>query len=188
MLKPLPIALGIASLAALSACNPLSRATPEERVGYLRELVRVRTIARDTLPIDGCSVNRFMEGVPAWRDSLVSSERSMIVDVLPCEVAGEHDGEPVPGRFVLTAWHRNWSGEYMIRGSTMAFDLGYRFTDGVFVGRERLDSQAFFAGSGERSIVDSTALPVGDSTRLGGTVADTPGSDTLPRDSTRTRP
>ena len=188
MRKPLRIALNIAGLAALSAFNPLSKATPQERVGYLRELVRARTIARDTLPIDGCSVNRFMEGVPAWRDSLLSSERSMIVDLLSCTVDGEHDGEPVPGRFVLTSWHRNWSGEYMIRGSTMAFDLGYRFTDGVFVGLERLDSQAFFAGNGERSGVDSTAMPLGDSTKLGGTVADTLGSDTLPRDSTRALP
>ena len=70
MLKPLRFAIAIAGLASVSACDQMSKATPQERVGYLRELVRARTVARDTLPIDGCSVNRFLDDVPAWRDSL----------------------------------------------------------------------------------------------------------------------
>ncbi len=160
----------------------MSKATPQERVGYLRELVRARTVARDTVPIDGCSVNRFMDGVPAWRDSLVPSERVTISDVTPCDP----DGKPVTGRFVLTEWHKNWSGEYVIRGSIVPFDVGYRFTDGIFVGRERMENQAYYAGIAERKArQDSLNNPTGDSIRRAGTVAETLAADSILRDSTR---
>jgi hypothetical protein len=180
MLKPLRFALVIAGLASVSACDQMSKATPQARVGYLRELVRARTVARDTLPIDGCSVNRFLDDVPAWRDSLDASELSTIVDVPPCEA----EGRAVPGRFVLMEWHKNWSRDYVIRGSTVPFDQGYRFTDGIFVGQERLDNHAFYAGTARS---DSTAVPSGDSMRRAGLTADSSAAFSARRDSTRRR-
>ena len=159
----------------LAACDRSFRVTPAERVGYLRELVRARTVSRDTLPIDGCSVTRFMEGVPAWRDSLLTAERAMIMDSSPCPT----DIAPVRGRFVLTRWYRNWSGEYVIRGATYPWDQGYRFTDGVFVGREDVQDQKMFAGNPEPrrrpSAADSAfgvPLSRGDSIRRAGMIAD----------------
>lgn len=176
------LVLLVAGCTSLGACDRMSKATPQERVGYLRELVRARTVARDTVPIDGCSVNRFMDGVPAWRDSLVPSERVTISDVTPCDP----DGKPVTGRFVLTEWHKNWSGEYVIRGSIVPFDVGYRFTDGIFVGRERMENQAYYAGIAERKArQDSLNNPTGDSIRRAGTVAETLAADSILRDSTR---
>ena len=164
----------------LSSCERGFTVTPADRVGYLRELVRARTVSRDTLPIDGCSVTRFMDSVPAWRDSLVAAERVMIVDSTPCppEIA------PVRGRFVLTRWYRNWSGEYVIRGATYPWDQGYRFTDGVFVGREDVQDQRMFAGNPEPrrrvSATDSAAAVLrGDSIRRAGTIADS--ADSLRR-------
>jgi len=170
MLKPHRLALLAAVVATLGGCDRMSRATPQDRVGYLRELVRARTVARERLPIDGCSVTRFMEGVPAWRDSLAPAERSVIADVTPCGP----EGKAVAGRFVLTEWHKNWSGEYVIRGTTLPFDLGYRFTDGIFVGRETLENQAYFAGIAERkAVADSLAQPLQDSVRRAGMLGDT---------------
>ena len=127
---------------AITGCDRVFKATPAERVGYLRELVRARTVSRDTLPIDACSIARFMDGVPAWRDSLVAAEKAMIVDSPPCT----ESVEPVRDRFVLTQWYRNWSGEYVIRGETYPWDHGYRFTDGIYVGREEVQDRRYFAG------------------------------------------
>lgn len=178
--------LVVFALVSATACDRMTRATPQERVGYLRELVRARTVARDSIPIDGCSVDRFMEGLPAWRDSLIAAERNVIIDVLPCSV----ESAPVPGRFVLTEWHKNWSGEYVIRGTAFPWDLGYRFTDGIFVGRERLDNGAFYAGSAAKQANRDTAATVlrGDSIRRAGTVVDTltPTDSVRKRDSSRT--
>ncbi|MES3036176.1 MAG: hypothetical protein V4813_19390 [Gemmatimonadota bacterium] len=181
MPKSFTISLVFLTLLSLGACDRMSRATPQERVGYLRELVRARTVASDTIPIDGCSVERFMDDVPAWRDSLLPAERAKIVDIPPCAAVAV----PVHGRFVLTEWHKNWSGEYVIRGASFPWDLGYRFTDGIFVGREQLDNQAYYAGKAERQANLDTAKAVlrGDSIRRAGTVADT--ADT--RDSIPTR-
>ena len=155
-------------------CDRVFRATPAERVGYLHELVRARTVSRDTLPIDACSITRFMEGVPAWRDSLVAAEKAMIVDSLPCT----DSTDPVRGRFVLTQWYRNWSGEYVIRGETYPWDQGYRFTDGIYVGREEVQDQRYFAGishSRLRRGPDAGAMaaqPQRDSIHRAGTIAD----------------
>jgi hypothetical protein len=164
----------IGSVAALTGCDRVFKATPEERVGYLRELVRARTVAREPAPIDGCSVNRFMEGVPSWRDSLVPAERATIVtDSTPCT----DSIAPRQGRFVLTHWYRNWSGEYVIRGALYPWDQGYRFTDGVYVGREDLElreEQARLAARRAAAPVDSSDSMTlrGDSVRKAGTVAD----------------
>lgn len=162
-----------ATVTAVAGCDRVFTATPEERVGYLRELVRARTVSRDTLPIDACSVNRFMDGVPAWRDSLVPAERARLVDVTPCPT----EVQPVPGRFVLLRWYRNWSGEYVIRGTTYPWDMGYRFTDGIYVGREDSGDREYFAGiatpqppSATDSLVEGMLR--GDSIRRAGTVAD----------------
>ncbi len=167
-------AVRLFALVALAAgCGRVFVATPEERVGYLRELVRARTVSRDSLPIDACSVNRFMEGVPAWRDSLVQAERDKIAEITPCPA----DIRPVAGRFVLMSWYRNWSGEYVIRGAAVPLDQGYRFTDGIFVGRDQRGDQEYFAGipdprpaSGTDSLVDGMLR--GDSIRRGGSLAD----------------
>ncbi len=163
------------ALLSLIGCDRVFKATPAERVGYLRELVRARSVSRDTLPIDGCSITRFMEGVPAWRDSLVAAERAQIVDSLPCPQAVE----PTRGRFVLTQWYRNWSGEYVIRGEAYPWDQGYRFTDGVYVGREEVQDQRYFAGisharqkRGPETGVASSR-PQRDSIHRAGMIADT---------------
>lgn len=164
--------LGVTLTAA--SCDRGFKVTPAERVGYLRELVRARTVSHDTLPIDGCSVTLFMEGVPAWRDSLLAAERTAFVDSTPCPA----EVTPIRGRFVLTRWYRNWSGEYVIRGATYPWDQGYRFTDGVFVGREDVQDQRAFAGNPEprrrQPTSDSLALIFlrGDSIRRAGTIAD----------------
>jgi hypothetical protein len=164
----------LGSAATLAGCSRGFTATPEERVGFLRELVRARTVSRETAPIDACSVNRFMQGVPAWRDSLVAAELGMIAtDTLPCS----DDAAPRPGRFVLTQWYRNWSGEYVIRGAEYPWDQGYRFTDGVYVGREQSADQKELARLAARRAAspadsgDSSRLR-GDSTRSAGTVSD----------------
>jgi hypothetical protein len=144
-------------------CDRVFTATPEERLGLLRELVRARMVARDTLRIDACSIDRFMQGVPGWRDSLVIAERALIEDVKPCaaEVA------PIPGRFVLTSWYRNWTGEYVIRGSTTLFDEGYRFSDGIFVGRDTEEEHATFgAAKTAASVIDSASALKADSVTL----------------------
>jgi hypothetical protein len=175
----------LAAVLLLSAtgCERVFRATPADRMGYLRELVRARTISRDTLPIDACSLDRFMQGVPQWRDSLVSSERVMIAEKTTAECPIEP--RPIPGRFVVKSWYRNWSGEYVIRGasytvaSSFPWDQGYRFTDGIYVGREDSYSPEYSSGiSGNPRKKDSiTSLLAGDSastdsTRSAGTVAD----------------
>lgn len=172
---------------ALTGCNRVFKATPEERVGFLRELVRARTVSRETAPIDACSVNRFMEGVPAWRDSLVPAEQVMIVsDTVPCS----DSVAPKPGRFVLTNWYRNWSGEYVIRGALYPWDQGYRFTDGVYVGREQIESQEAIdrlAARRTAMVADSadSLLIRGDSIRRAGTVSDS--LQNTSRDSTPSR-
>lgn len=174
-----------AAVLTIGGCERAFKATPEERVGFLRELVRARTVSRDTLPIDACSVDRFMEGVPAWRDSLLAAERAMVLDARPCPA----EIQPVHGRFVLTRWYRNWSGEYVIRGATYPWDQGYRFTDGIYVGREQMKNQEYFAGIAEprpSTAADSAAPRVlrGDSIRRAGTIVDS--QDGAARDSTRT--
>lgn len=180
-MKSLPLLIAIGLVVSVAGCDRMTKATPQERVGYLRELVRARTVAGDSIPIDGCSVNRFMDGLPTWRDSLVPSERRVIADVTPCA----DNGVPVVGRFVLTEWHKNWSGEYVIRGTTRSIDLGYRFTDGIFVGRETMENQASFAGITEgRKPIDTLLQPRGDSTGRAGTVGDTLAADST-RDTTR---
>lgn len=177
----------LGSVVALTGCNRVFKATPEERVGYLRELVRARTVTRETAPIDGCSVNRFMTGVPAWRDSLVPAEQAMIVsDTVPCT----DDGAPMQGRFVLTHWYRNWSGEYVIRGALYPWDQGYRFTDGVYVGREKIENQeaqARFAAQRAAASADSGDSVVlrGDSIRRAGMVSDS--LNDVTRDSSTSR-
>ncbi len=162
----------------LSACDRAFSATPTERVGYLRELVRARLISGDSLPIDACSMDRFMTGVPAWRDSLLTAERRMIANTTPCPSAAD-SVLPMVGRFVLTSWYRNWSGEYVIRGETNAYEQGYRFADGVFIGREKLENQRFFAGIADpraaaarrdSALADTLAR---DSVRRAGAIADT---------------
>ena len=161
------------TLTVLTACENSLKPTSQERVGYLRELVRARAVSRDTLPIDDCSLNRFMDGVPAWRDSLVDAERASITTTAACPATTA----PVRGRFVLTQWYRNWSGEYVIRGTTEPWDQGYRFTDGIFVGREKLQDQQYHTGIADRPSAPDTstmASLLGDSVKLGGTVADTP--------------
>ena len=167
----------------IAGCDRVFAVTAAEHVGYLRELVRARTVSRDTLPIDGCSVTRFMDGVPAWRDSLVAAERAMIMDSTPCPA----EIEPVRGRFVLTSWYRNWSGEYVIRGATYPWDQGYRFTDGVFVGREQNEDQAMFAGNAEpRRATDTLSKNPAqrDSIRRAGMITETR-ADSIARDSSR---
>ncbi len=177
---PIAVARGLAiaaMIAALPACDRAFRATAEERVGYLRELVRARTVSRDTLPIDACSVNRFMDEVPAWRDSLVQSERAKIIEAMPCPT----EIVPVPGRFVIMSWYRNWSGEYVIRGASYPWDEGYRFTDGIYVGREKFGDREYFAGTStpraapsRDSVLDGMVR--GDSIRRGGSVSDSTSS------------
>jgi hypothetical protein len=161
------------AVVSLAGCDRIFATTGEQRMGYLRELVRARTVSRDTLPIDGCSVDRFMAGVPAWRDSLVAGERAAIIDAPPC--SGQP--APVPGRFVLTDWQRNWSGEFVIRGSAYPWDQGYRFADGIYVGRESTLDQKSYAGVGAtRAVRPDSGLPSlqrGDSIRRGGMTADT---------------
>ncbi|MBC7843926.1 MAG: hypothetical protein H7099_16515 [Gemmatimonadaceae bacterium] len=167
----------------VAGCDRVFAVTPAERVGYLRELVRARTVSRDTLPIDGCSVTRFMDGIPAWRDSLIAAERAKIMDATPCP----DEIEPVRGRFVLTSWYRNWSGEYVIRGAEYPWDQGYRFTDGVFVGREQNQDQAMFAGNAEprRTIDTLSKTPAQrDSIRRAGMITETR-ADSVARDSSR---
>jgi hypothetical protein len=177
----------LAIAVGLAACDHVFTVTPAERVGYLRELVRARTVSRDTLPIDGCSLSRFMDGVPAWRDSLLPAERATIIDSTPCS----DDLVPIRGRFVLTSWYRNWSGEYVIRGATYPWDQGYRFTDGIFVGREQNQDQAAFAGIAEPRKLDARAESIakvqaarGDSIRRAGTITEIT-SDSATRDSTK---
>lgn len=166
--------LAIALTVAVSTgCERVFVASPEERVGYLRELVRARTVSRDSVPIDGCSVDRFLDGLPTWRDSLVTSERAMIADVMPCPA----EIQPIRGRFVLLRWYRNWSGEYVIRGTTYPWDLGYRFTDGVYVGREERGDREYVDGIATPQPASSTDSLVegmlrGDSSRRAGTVVD----------------
>lgn len=159
------------SVAGLAACDRLSAPGTAERVGLLRELVRARTVTGDSVPIDACSVARFMQNVPAWRDSLVPSERAKLVESPSCTVTAA----PIPGRFVLTQWYRNWSGEYVIRGTVQPWDQGYRFTDGIFVGREALPDQQPVSGIAERRVRTDTGIKAlrGDSIRRGGTLADT---------------
>jgi hypothetical protein len=160
------------TVVGLVGCDRIFAVSGEQRMGYLRELVRARNVSRDSLPIDGCSVDRFMAGVPSWRDSLVAAERAMIVDALPC--TGQT--VPVQGRFVITRWHRNWSGEFVIRGSAYPWDQGYRFTDGVYVGRETsLDQQSYAGVGAARAAAADTGLSSlqrGDSIRRGGVTAD----------------
>ena len=177
-------------VATLSACNSLFPPSPEERVGLLRELVRARTVSRDSLPIDGCSVNRFMDGLPTWRDSLVAQERAMIVDDATCVEMQE----PQAGRFVLLRWHRNWSGEYVIEGATAPWEEGYRFTDGIFVGKAPLSDGQFYAGikapRAPATAADSAAAPPAALQRAG-TVADSLTdslTDSVPRDSSTPAP
>lgn len=164
----------------LAACNALTP-SPEEKVGLLRELVRARTVSRDTLPIDGCSLNRFMDGLSTWRDSLDASERAAIIEDATCE----GDPQPVAGRFVLLRWHRAWSGEYVMEGSTAPWEFAYRFTDGVFVGRAPLNDGEFYAGikapPAPHVAADSVAAR-GDSSRSAGSIADTV-TDSTHRDS-----
>ena len=170
-----PLSLFAGATLSLTSCDRAFQVTPAERVGYLRELVRARTVSRDTLPIDGCSITQFMDGVPAWRDSLVAAEKTMIIDSTPCPP----EITPVRGRFVLTRWYRNWSGEYVIRGATYPWDQGYRFTDGIYVGREDVQDQKMFAGNPEprkrprgADSLAADSLLRGDSIRRAGTVAD----------------
>jgi hypothetical protein len=168
------------AVVSFAGCDRIFATSGEQRMGYLRELVRARTVSRDTLPIDGCSVDRFMAGVPAWRDSLVAGERAAIIDAPPCT------GQPAPvrGRFVLTNWHRNWSGEFVIRGSAYPWDQGYRFADGIYVGRESTLDQKSYAGVGAtRAVTSDSGLPSlqrGDSIRRGGVTADS-AIDSMPR-------
>jgi hypothetical protein len=181
------VLLAVAAV-GLCGCERVFRATPADRMGYLRELVRARTISRDTLPIDACSIDRFMQGVPAWRDSLVASERMNIAEKTTPQCATEP--RPIPGRFVVKSWYRNWSGEYIIRGASYTvaasfpWDQGYRFTDGIFVGREDSWSPEYSAGINDNPRAKDTmsSLLAGDSSRIdstrkAGTVADT-GRDT----------
>jgi hypothetical protein len=178
------IAVVAASVVGLTACDRVFTATPAERVGYLRELVRARAVARDTLPLDACSVSRFMDGMVTWRDSLLPAERATISESMPCAAAPR----PADGRFVLTRWYRNWSGEYVIRGATPHLEQGYRFTDGIFVGRETMQNQEYVAGIAEqrRRAADSGLAAdraTGDSIRRAGALADTLADST--RDSAR---
>jgi hypothetical protein len=171
--------VGVAALlCALGACDRVFTASPAERVGYLHELLRARMIASDSLQIDGCSVDRFMQGVPAWRDSLVSTERALVIERAPCPP----EITPVKGRFVLTSWYRNWTGEYVIRGATTLFDESYRFADGIFVGRDaEQHDEAFGAVQSAQSIIhsemptaaDSVTMKKVDSIRSSGAVFDT---------------
>jgi len=180
--------IGITTL-ALAACGRAFSAGPVERVGYLRELVRVRMISGDTVPIDGCSTDRFMEGVPAWRDSLLTAERSIIADTSPCPSADD-SVRTVRGRFVLTSWYRNWSGEYVIRGATVAFDQGYRFSDGVFVGHEKIEGERYSTGIAPPAAARPDSARVDSLTRDSARAAGPPGDtaiDTRP-DSARPGP
>ncbi|MCC7053706.1 MAG: hypothetical protein IT355_10600 [Gemmatimonadaceae bacterium] len=182
------VVLATATL-GLSACDRVFTATPTERVGYLRELVRARAISRDTLPLDACSVTRFMDGMPTWRDSLLPAERAAIVEgVAPCPAPAQ----PVEGRFVLTRWYRNWSGEYVIRGAIAHTEQGYRFTDGIFVGREPIQNSEYVAGIAEkgRRGVDSGSVAgaaAGDSIRRAGALADTAADSLRPAAGDTTR-
>jgi hypothetical protein len=178
MRSSLRVLLIVGAVIGVAGCDRLFTVTPEQRVGYLRELVRARTVSRDSLPIDACSVNRFMDGVPAWRDSLVDAERTMMVESTPCP----DSAAPTPGRFVITGWYRNWSGEYVIRGATYPWDQGYRFTDGIYVGKESFPSQQAYAGMAQpketaTKRAAAAAAPTGDSIRRAGTIADTPATD-----------
>ena len=122
-----------------------------------------------------------MTGVQTCALPISTAERATILDTTPCPT----DIAPIRGRFVLTRWYRNWSGEYVIRGATYPWDQGYRFTDGVFVGREEVQDQKAFAGIAEPrrrpTGADSAALTVlrGDSIRRAGTLADS--SDSVHR-------
>jgi hypothetical protein len=183
-LRPLVFAVALAT--GISACDRNFDATPSERMGYVRELIRARAVTSDTLPIDGCSVDRFMTGIPAWRDSLVDAERRTIVESGPCP--GET--QPIPGRFVLLRWYRNWSGESVLRGAAYPWDQGYRFTDGIYVGREQLENQQYYAGVAERRVAPDSGRQVGDSLRrdtskMAGMVVEPLAIDTSRRDSLR---
>jgi len=100
--------------------------------------------------------------------------------------------EPVPtrGRFVLTHWYRSWSGEYIIRGATYPWEQNYRFSDGIFAGREQLGHRATSSGIAERApgpaptpprIITAAPWQRGDTVRQAGTVGDSIGTR---RDST----
>ena len=189
----LRLAVALTSVVGLAACDRVFTASPEERVGYVRELLRARAVSRDTLPVDACSLDRFMQGIPAWRDSLVDAERALVAEAPGrCPAPVEHP-LPVHGRFVLTRWYRNWSGEYVIRGTTPTLEHGYRFTDGVFVGRETVRNAEFITGIADPRVApkkDSVLNgPMGDSIRRAGSLADSAADstrDTLPaRDSVR---
>lgn len=162
------------SVIGLAACDRVFTATAAERVGYLRELVRARTVSRDSVPLDACSVSRFMDGMVTWRDSLLPAERAHIAESPVACPSGVHS---VEGRFVLTRWYRNWSGEYVIRGASASVEQGYRFTDGVFVGREQMKNSEYVAGIAPKAPAGdssrSAARPTNDSIRRAGTLADT---------------
>jgi hypothetical protein len=137
----------------LAACA--GEASPEQRTALLRELIRARTIAGDSLPIDGCGAARFLADVPAWRDSLDADERARVTPAEPCEA------EPVAraGRWTITRWYRNVGGSYVIRGTAPGGDDEYRFDDGVIAGHERLPEGETSLGAAEaaRVRVDTTA-------------------------------
>lgn len=169
------VAVVVAAL-GIAACDRVFTASPAERVGYLRELLRARSVSRDTLLVDACSLNRFMEGIPAWRDSLVAAERAQVGEAPgACPVPLEQPA-PIHGRFVLTRWYRNWSGEYVIRGATPTLEQGYRFTDGIFVGRETVRNAEYLRGIADprtAQMQDSGKnKPARDSSRSAGSLAD----------------
>ena len=162
----------------LTACDRVFTASPAERVGYLRELIRARTLSRDSVPIDACSVDHFMDGIPAWRDSLMPGERVHVGEPSEKCIVPREKVDPIQGRFVLTGWYRNWSGEYVIRGATPTIEQGYRFTDGVFVGRETVQNAEYVAGIAEPRGVPPRDTPGAasgspDSIRRAGALADT---------------
>ena len=139
--------------AVLAACA--GEADPTQRTALLRELIRARTIAGDSLPIDGCSAARFLADVPAWRDSLDADETPRVTADEPCTA------EPVAraGRWTITRWYRNPGGTYVIRGTAPGGDDEYRFDDGVIAGHDRLPEGEALLGAAEaaRVRIDTTA-------------------------------
>jgi hypothetical protein len=128
------------------------RASAGDRVGLLRELIRGRAVMGDSTPIDGCSVDRFLDDLRTWRDSLLPAELARVSRDGTCDEAPR----PRPGRFVITRWYQNPAGDYVIRGNAYPWDEVYRFSDGVFSRKERTEESEFSAGIASPARVDSS--------------------------------
>lgn len=150
-----PLARLVAVAFVATAC--LREAPPEERTALVRELVRARGVEGDTLPLDGCAVDRFLADVPAWRDSLEPAERARIADDAPCAT------EPVrrAGRWTIVRWHRTLGGDFVIRGALESDDEEITFERGVVAGRRMLAGESTLGAAAAAAVArDSQRAPV----------------------------